>query len=316
MQKQLSGVFLTALAGGVAVVACGVAFAWQTSSGGSASAMVANARAGQTLTLPAGNQGTLLIVNRNFSQPVRINASGSRFTAIVIRNSSGITIEGGSVVGPGGRSYGVHIDQSNGIRIANMAISGAHRGIVMGKSREIQIVNNQLVGVIAEGINIAQSQRVLVQGNVCRDFNPTVATYAANGSRITDGDHPDCIQAWSRPGWAPTGEVSIIGNTADGEMQGIYFGNMMRNGVNDGGFDRVSIRDNRVRVSYSNGIVLAGARNSEVVNNHVLTVPGSVSTRDPSRTINAMLRITAAVNVRACGNVVEARPTTYGTARC
>ncbi len=316
MRVQMTGMAIAVAAAIVAVALCGVALAWQPAGASSAQAMVDAARSGQTITLPAGDHGALTITSRRFAQPVRINAAGARFSSIVVRGSQGIYIAGGTVIGPGGRSYGVHIDRSNNVRITDMSITGAHRGIVIGRSTDVQTVGNQLVGLLAEGINVAQSQRILVARNACRNFNPIPATYRPDGSLLRDGDHPDCIQAWSRPDAPPTSDVRVIGNTADGYMQGVFFGNHVRDGVDDGGFDRIVIRDNIVRVSMSNGIMLGSARNSEVVGNQVLTIPGSMSARDRTRPIRANLSISNPTNVRACGNRVDAVPNAPAALPC
>lgn len=317
MRTQMTGIAVALAGVTVAIALGGVALALQSGATPSvAQAMVFAARPGQTITLPAGNHGALVITNLRFDQPIRINASAARFSSIVIRNSRGITIDGGTVIGPGGRSYGVQIDRSNRIAVNDMAISGSHRGMVIGRSTDVQAVGNQFVGVLAEGVNVAQSQRVLIERNICRDFNPIPPTYRADGSLLRDGDHPDCIQGWSRPDSPPTSDVRIIGNRAEGYMQGIFFGNHVRDGVDDGGFDRITIRDNIVRVSMSNGISLGSARNSEVINNQVLTIPGSVSVRDRTRAIRATMHIRRGVNVLACGNRVDAVPNAPGQLPC
>jgi hypothetical protein len=317
MRAQMTGAAIALAAGMGAILLGGVAVAVQVSgSTPSAQALVTAARPGQTIVLPAGDYGTLTIANRRFAQPIRIDARSARFTGIVIRSSQGIYVDGGTIIGPGRRSYGVQIHRSDNVRISNMTITGAHRGIVMALSTNVQAVGNQLTGLISDGINVAQSQRVVVERNVCRNFNPEPAVYAENGALLDDGDHPDCIQGWSRPDAPPTGDVRVVGNRAEGYMQGVFFGNHVRDGINDGGFDRVVIRDNSVTVSMPNGIVLASGRDSEVINNQVRTVAGAVAPNDPTRSVKANLRITNGVNVRVCGNVVSAVPTAPGQQRC
>jgi hypothetical protein len=70
----------------------------------------------------------------------------------------------------------------------------------------------------------------------------------------------------------------------------------VRNGVDDGGFDRILIEENDVNVSASQGIALGGnARASVVRNNRVRTMPGA--------------KYRASINlkgdIRRCGNVIE-----------
>lgn len=317
---------------GVIVASSGFALAWQSvqltgtfnvtatkavSGPSQVSRLLANAKPGQVIVLPSSARGeTIGLTNRHFSPAIRIDARNALLSGVVIRNSSGIILSGGTVMGPGGRSYGINISHSKNIRVEDMTISGAHRGIVMGRSQDIAVVNNQLVGLIAEGVNIALSQRVLIQGNRCANFNPTPATRDAAGNLIKDGDHPDCIQAWSRPDGTPTGDVWVVGNHIEGRMQGIFFGNHVRNGVDDGGFDRIVIENNNIRVSSYHGVTLYASRGGRVRNNQIATIPGLFNPKPPHRPVMAGLRLIGNVNVAACGNTVEGRTSGDGLARC
>jgi ribosomal protein S6E (S10) len=274
---------------------------------------LASAKPGETLRLPPGDYGAVVLPSRSFSPAVRIDAAAARFTGLVLNKVEGVTVAGGTIVGPGGKSYGVRITGGKDLRIENMAISGANRGIVIDRSSDIAIVGNRLANLGAEGINIALSRRVLIQRNSCRDFNPTPAVYAA-GKLVRDGDHPDCIQAWSRPTAPPTSDIQVLDNEADGKMQGVFFGNHARNGVDDGGFDRIVIRGNRIRVAFPNGIYLADARGSEVSGNRISTIPGSVLPKN-GRPIRAKLYVTGTGN-RVCGNILPEFAGTPETAPC
>ena len=278
--------------------------------------MIAAARPGDSIVLPASTGGSLLITNRNFSPAIRIDANAATLNEIVIRNSSGIRIDRGRIVGRGGRSYGVNIVASRDIRIANMTITGAHRGIVIGRSQGILVSGNTLTGLISDGINIALSSNVRVERNSCSNFSPAPNVFTEGGDRVADGDHPDCIQAWSRPDSAPVSDVVITGNRMSGRMQGIFFGNHVRGGVDDGGFDRITIEDNVVTASSSHGITLTDARSSVVRRNVISTVPGAVSTRPPYNPLKATLRIVRPTNVEACGNQVADQAEGFGLQPC
>jgi hypothetical protein len=77
---------------------------------------------------------------------------------------------------------------------------------------------------------VAQGWRGRIEGNVCDAFRPL------------NGEHPDCVQLWSRPDAAPTSDIVIRGNRAYGPTQGFSGFNHVRNGVDDGGFDRITDR--------------------------------------------------------------------------
>ena len=275
---------------------------------------IAAAKSGETINVKPGNYGPITLSNLRFAKPVRLLAGGANFSGIVLRDIAGIEWIGGTVTGPGGRSYGINIASSRNVRIESMTITGAHRGIVIDRSANVAIVGNRLTGLISDGIDIALSHGVRVERNSCRNFSPTPAVYDAAGKNIKDGDHPDCIQAWSRPTAPPTSDLTIIGNDIEGRMQGIFLGNHVRNGVDDGGFDRVVIRGNRMKIAVGNGIAVGGGRNVLVTDNDVGTIPGSMLPNRPIP-IKASIRINGEGAV-ACGNRVEAVPQGVGTQPC
>lgn len=273
------------------------------------------AKGGETIQLAAGDYGRLILPSRQFTPAVTLNAAAARFSGIVIRDGGGVAVKGGTIVGPGRGSYGVTVQESRDVAIDGMRIRGAHRGIVVGGSEGVRLENNQLVGVIAEGINVALSRQIVIRGNRCAEFTPTLTVFGADGRRLVEGDHPDCIQGWSRPKAPPMADVLIENNIAQGKMQGIFFGNHIRNGVDDGGFDRVVIRNNQVASMFANAIVLASARNSQVVGNTIETIPGAVNPKRPGAKIRANLRVTGEGNV-VCGNKVADFPNHPGSSRC
>jgi hypothetical protein len=137
----------------------------------------------------------------------------------------------------------------------------------------------------SDGIQVGEGRNGLIEENDCAE------------TRIRDVEHPDCIQLWSRPTSPPTADIVIRRNRAKGTMQGVFLGNHVREGVNDGGFDRILIEDNVLDVGYPNGIALHEGRDSIVRNNKVTTFPGS--------------RWRASINLKGgdskqCGNSVTA----------
>ncbi|MET0270545.1 MAG: right-handed parallel beta-helix repeat-containing protein, partial [Sphingomonas sp.] len=248
---------------------------------------------------------------------LRIDASAARIGGIVLGDVKGVEISGGTVSSIRERlRYGVNITDSQDVRMTGMTITQAYRGVVINRSERIALVDNRLTGLTSDGIDIGLSRHVLIERNSCRDFSPTFATFDTNGKRVRDGDHPDCIQAWSRPSAPPTSDLTIIGNTAEGAMQGIFLGNHTRKGVNDGGFDRVVVRDNRVTVSMPNGIALFAVRGGEIRDNVVRTVPGAVLPNKRNVAVKAALRTAGNTDVTMCGNVVPSLPRSPGTERC
>jgi hypothetical protein len=80
---------------------------------------------------------------------------------------------------------------------------------------------------------------------------------------------------WSRPTAPPVADVIIRRNRIEGDTQGIGLHNHVRDGVDDGGFDRILIEDNIINVSRTNAIDLANGRESIIRNNKVTTLPGA-----------------------------------------
>lgn len=278
------------------------------------SARLANARDGEVITLSPRHYGMVRLRNRSFSPAVTIRAQGATFDGIDLRDVKGVTIIGGTVKGAGGRSRGVNAQSVENIELRDMTVTGAWVGMAMGGSN-IRIINNRLTGLISEGIHVPMSRNILIDGNICEKFNPNVTTYDNLGKVITKGDHPDCIQSWSRPKAPPAADITIQNNVMEGRMQGIFFGNHVRNGVNDGGYDRIIIRNNRIKVMYPNAIMLADARNSVVTGNIVETLPGGKSPKPPFRPNKSDIRVSGENNV-VCGNRVADFPTNPATRRC
>ncbi|CAM3153282.1 hypothetical protein SPAN111604_06915 [Sphingomonas antarctica] len=262
---------------------------------GNASGKIDGAKPGATVKL-SGDQGVLTLRNKSWSPAITLDASNATFTGIALDGVTGLHIRGGTVIGPGGKSYGVGVQRSRDIAIDGMTITGAYRGVVINKSQDIAVRNTELTGLISDGIDMASAQRVAIEHNVCSHFTPKLATFDAAGVK-TDGDHPDCIQGWSVLGQPPTSDISVIGNRADGMMQGVFF-----RGTINGGFDRLVIRDNVIHVGMGNAIAVDGARGAIIQNNRVSAVRGALTLRGGNQ-IKANIVINASDAV-ACGNDV------------
>lgn len=269
---------------------------------------IESARPGSTIKL-SGDQGVVTLKGKSWSPAITVDASKATFTGIVLNNVKGIHFKGGTIIGPGGKSYGVRVLMSRDIAIDGMTITAAHRGVVIDRSQDIAVRDTQLTGLVADGIDIASSQRIRIERNVCTKFTPTLATFDANGVRH-DGDHPDCIQAWSKIGEPNTADVTVIGNRADGIMQGIFFGDH-----NVGGFDRIEIRDNVMRTGLSNAIAINNGRGVIVRNNRVSSVPGAKQLRTGAP-VKANIVIRDESNADICGNTVADVPRNPANRSC
>ena len=244
------------------------------------------ARGGEQIVLAPGQYGDVTLPARDYTSQVSVDASQAQFTSLTLRRVGRLAITGGSVNGARDATHAVLVDDSHDVAIRNMRVSGSRVGIGVSRSHDIALERNQLDGLRSDGINIASAQRVRITDNVCKNFSPIPASYDGAGKLIKDGDHPDCIQGWSRAALPPTSDVTITGNSGTGFMQGIFFAR-----PHEGGFDRIVIRDNTFDLSIFNGIILSEARDSEVTGNVVRTIRGSVMPSVPHHPITAWIRV-------------------------
>lgn len=289
----------------------------ETPAGIALMAQLLTARDGEVIRLGNKDYGVVTFPTVAHATPIRIEAKEARFVGLVLKDVSGVRVEGGLVDGPGGKSYGISIDHGSNIAITGMKITGAHRGLVINKSHDIVVQANTFTALLSDGIDLALSRNIIVRGNSCSHFSPTMQAFDGQGRATTaGGDHPDCIQAWSRPSDPPTSDIIIAANRIDGEMQGIFFGNHVRAGLDDGGFDRVVIRNNLIKISLYNGIALGGARDSVVTGNVVSTISGSFNPRKTRAPIRAWIRVAGGERNTVCGNKVADFPRDISAQPC
>jgi nitrous oxidase accessory protein NosD len=274
-------------------------------------AQIKAAQAGDSITLTAGAYGAITITNRTFAAPVLVDASAAELTALTIRKVDGLEWRGGTLAGPREASIGVNVVQSAHVTIKGMVISGPKAGIAFSEATDFEAVGNRFDGVRSDGVLIAMSQRGRIIGNQCLNFRPIRATYDAKGKLIKDGDHPDCIQGWSRLAYPPTGDLLIEGNVAHGEMQGITFFD-----AGQGGYDRITIRNNDLMLEYWHGVAVYEGRGTVITGNRVRTIPSAKARNFPFQPIKAWVYTLRGVGQRVCGNEVPAMPGGEGTGAC
>lgn len=185
-----------------------------------------------------------------------------------------------------GEGYGLYVVGGSDITVENSRFEGLKIGLVLTRVDGFKVSGNSFTRMASDGMDYAQSRNGLIERNICKDMV------------IRDGQHPDCIQLWSRLPEPPVSDIIIRQNTVTGYTQGISLFNHQRNGVDDGGFDRITIEDNDIAVQVTNGITLVNGRSSIVRNNRVRTLPGAK--------LQAMLRLRNPIDVRRCGNVIGA----------
>ena len=275
--------------------------------------VIASASGGATIAV-TGNYDIVTIKDRKFSPPLVLR--GGSFAGLILTDVDGVTLSETTITGsPGANSYGISLVRSSNIRIEKAQIGGTHRGIVVNAVTDFAIVNSRFDGILSDGIDIALSHRGLIADNVMLNFKPTPAVYE-DGKLVRDGDHPDGIQMWSRPPNQPVSDITITGNNITGDVQCIFGGNHVRNGVDDGGFDRIIVEHNICRNRMGRGITLGNARASRIRYNDAAAIPGSrlLKTGQLIRT-QVIMQSDDPTSV-ACGNIVPDVPRSPATQRC
>ena len=260
-------------------------------------AITIDARAATISDWFVDDAGGLLILGGTFHlAPPRTNpkTGGPAWgAAIRFENASNVEISEAMFAGPGkadakdsnlyGEGYGAVFHASSDVVLTRNQFSGFKVGLVLGLVDKFRITNSTFTAMRADGMDIAAAHDGLIEGNSC------------SGTIVRDGEHPDCVQLWSTPTAPPTSDIAIRHNKVTGNTQGISLFNHVRNGVDDGGFDRITIEDNDVNVAASQAIALSNGRDSVVRKNHVSTVVGN----------RYRASINATGDIRRCGNVVE-----------
>jgi hypothetical protein len=197
-----------------------------------------------------------------------------------IDKASRITIDGGDFQNPGlPDGNGFWVIGGSQITVRNTTFSQFERGCVFSKVDGIVVENSGFDRMRSDGISMGECRNVRVTG--C----------AFHGTRIVGTEHPDAVQLWSRPTSPPTSDVVVEDNVIVGMTQGVFLGNHVRAGVDDGGFDRVTIRRNRIVGGYPQGIHVTAGRGVTVEDNTVSTYPAA--------------RYRASINLVGCSDVIR-----------
>ena len=254
MFKQLAGVvaMLVAAAAGGTTVVTPATFA----------EVLNHATAGQAIRLAPGSYDPIMIKDRHWLPPVTVDATAATLRGVQLRDIGGLNWHGGAFDGGDIERNGFNVYVGDHISLEGAKFGHFTRnGIGLSMVADAQVINNDFAESGSDGIDIASSRRIVVDHNRCHDFHPT------------PGAHPDCIQLWSRPQTAATADITITNNQAIGKMQGITGFNHIRDGIDDGGFDRVIIDHNFVKVAAWHGIFVSSCRNCVVRHNRAETLP-------------------------------------------
>ena len=229
---------------------------------GNITSVFAAAKPGDTVRLVAGRYPILQLQSRTFNPPLTVDASAATMTGVWTRAVSGLKWTGGMIDGSNlttksTTDFGFTAYMANNVTVTGVKFNALRVGIVFDHVTGGEVSNNSFTAMRADGVDLAVSRQIAVTHNACASFNVDV------------GEHPDCIQAWSKQGEPPVADITVTGNSAIGTMQGISF---FDSGT-VGGFDRVTITGNHVTNTMGNGIAAYNCRSCTVKNNVVASLP-------------------------------------------
>ena len=256
------------------------------------SEILTRAGAGETIRLTPGHYDRVSVRDRHWKQAITVSAAAATLSSIRFDNVSGLTWRGGEFEGDNTVSDAMKFEHSDHIVVDGVAFNHyTNFGIGIGFSTDVTLTNNVVTGSGSDGIDVAMSQRVVIDHNRCMDFHPA------------PGAHPDCVQLWSKPNFSPVSDVTITNNVAIGDMQGFT--------AFDGPYDRITIEHNFAHVTNYHGIALFDCRHCAVRHNRV------ESMRNPyAREVRAWIKVVGGTDVINCDNLAVDYPDFPGRGRC
>jgi Right handed beta helix region/PKD domain len=232
-----------------------------------------------------------------------------RTKPFTVRNSGGVAIIDSRFIGDKasgvgddangfGTGIGLDVSGSSDIRVERNSFTTWHRGAVFHRSRDIIVRENIVNELRSDGMNFAQVNKVLIEGNRFGNFRTSLKT----------GDHPDMIQFWTNRTTEPSTDITIKDNILDiGDgawTQSIF----IRNEEVDNGragpemfYKNIVITGNFIRNSHSHGITVGETDGLVIANNTLVQAapaPRPLHVTVPGINIKAANR-----NVRIVDNV-------------
>ncbi len=133
-----------------------------------------------------------------------------------------------------------------------------HTSIVISSSTDSLVTRNKMTNIWSDGVNVADSHRVIVSNNSCAGNSPSA------------GAHPDCVQLWGLLNKPVQSAIVLLNNVAEGAMQGFTsFDQSAYSGKN------LVFAGNLGKISYPQGLACYGCRDSLFLGNTLVTLPGS-----------------------------------------
>ena len=249
------------------------------------SVVLAGLRPGDTLRITGSFAAPLALRNRDFGN-VQVDASAATFQGgLVLSNvhnlafsggtygrsdlalrawhtvrvefSSNISLAQGLYLGNNdNRGSGLLVVKSNQVTVRDSRFSGHSTGLGVRSSTAVLITRNTITGSFADGINVVDSQRVIVSSNSCSAFTPGA------------GSHPDCVQLWSQLGRPLQSDIAVLNNSAIGNMQAFVSFD-----PRTGSGERLIFAGNYAAVTYTHGVSCTRCNDSIFIDNVLTNLP-------------------------------------------
>lgn len=222
---------------------------------------------------------------------------------ITIRNSlfDG-DVAPGLETGESGFGYGLGIGRSSDIVLENNEIRLFHRAIVASESTGLTIRANDIHTIRSDGMNFAQVERVVIEGNYLHDFQ----------TAVDSDDHTDMIQFWTSGTTAPSRDIVIRDNVLNSGSGGWTQSIFIRNELVDQGkagsemlYRDIRIEGNVIFNAHLHGITVGETVGLVIANNTLIQNAASKGQDDnpglwtPAITVNP-----TAIDVTIARNVV------------
>ncbi|MCG7522416.1 right-handed parallel beta-helix repeat-containing protein [Ruegeria sp. Ofav3-42] len=266
--------------------------------GGKLLKALGEARGGDTIRLPAGDYGDVVLSNLDFSEPVQIRSAdperAARFRSLRIDNVRGLKIDGITVAHPGNGAaaskivsiensrqvallnsevhgledkdyfghYGIHADGNTDIRISGNYVHDVKNGFVIYPNQGIEISGNYVDYIGSDGFKFIGITDFLIENNTQGGH-----VYPLAGA----GWHLDFMQFQG----AGSSDGIVRGNVflakTDAAVQGIF--------MKGAAFNDILIEQNIIATGMFNGIVVNGDPGTSGMNvrdNTLINIPDIV----------------------------------------
>jgi hypothetical protein len=199
--------------------------------------------------------------------------------------------------------FGLSLRDMAGVTLEDSEIRNFYRALVVSESTDVTVKNNDVHAIRMDGMNFAEVQKVLIEGNHIHDFNRV----------LESADHSDMIQFWTNGTKTPSTDITIRGNILNSGSGWYTQSIFMRNDQVDRGlmgpemfYRNVNISDNVIINAHIHGITVGETTGLVIANNSVIRNAASQGKDDNPGLWNPQIRVApTSTDVTVIKNVVS-----------